>query len=184
MKTNAKSFIFKLSFLMATLLAFNSCQVVNDIKMVEFVFNRHDVIVSKETTGPNVYVFNNTVANNIDAVLQERGFDKSKIVLIRFDEATVTIPEDSTMDFNVFDEATLDVKGLSNATGDVISPLSFNFPKTSGKVIKFKEGYKTDATNLLLTSDKFQYKAVYKTNAASPRTNLDVQMTFTIGFSL
>ncbi len=183
MKVNIHSFALSLCLAIGFITFFSNCEPITNVLLLDVTYHGHDTISFKAGPTAGTYSYSQkTIKNNIDSFLKRRGIDRSKIVNIRHDSTTITIPSNSTLDFKDLDEGLFSIKGLTAATNGAVDSISVKFPKSSGKVLKLTEPVARDARGFFLNFDNFQYGATLKTNKPTPATNIDVKFSFTISY--
>ncbi len=188
MKTPFKSITASIALLSCLLFLFSDCNIVpvSNLQTLEATYIGRDTFVVKAGSAAGMYsVEDKVIAKNFDEFLKKRGINKQKIATVKLDSAILTIPDGSALDFDDLEEGVFTVEGL-NSLGANIDKLIFTFPSFSGKTVRLapslKETY--DVRRLLVTSTVVKCGASLKTKRATPRSNMYIKFSFTIGYQV
>ncbi len=188
MKTPFKSLAAGITFLAGMLFLFSDCNIVpiSNLKTVEITYQGRDTFTVKAGSAAGIYsVENQVIVKNIEEFLKKNGISKKDVATVKLDSARVTIPAASNLDFDALEEGVLNINGLS-ALGSNVEKIILTFPKISGKtallVSPVKDTY--DVRKLITGANLIVMDAKLKTNRATPRSDMYLRYSFTIGYQV
>lgn len=182
-----KSPVSILTAFSALLLIFSDCNIVpvSNLKTVEVTYIGRDTFQIKAGSAPNTYyVENKVIAKNLDDFLKKAGVLKEYISSVKIDSAIATLPQGNDLTFEALDTGILIISGL-NAIGASVQEIRLEFPDTIkgkvGRIVpKLQETF--NVKNLIKDGKLLTLRASLKTNKPTPRSDIYLKYSFTIGY--
>lgn len=174
--------------LTALLIIFSDCNIIplNDLKTVEVTYIGRDTFQVKAGSAADTFsVENKVIAKNLDDFLKKAGIKKEDIATVKLDSAIVTIPQENDLTFDALDEGSLSISGFS-ALGSPLEKVIVFFPKRKDKVARLVPTIKQtlDVRKLIVNAKSLTLNASLITNRPTPRSDMYLKYSFTIGYQI